>query len=170
VTKVSACLDLLMMSACKATEQDMLLAPVAMAAQYAFIGGERGMEQPRSHTPCLLTLTTWSAARWDDGHGPYPGYNCGWRFSQGGKIASRVGEGHQALKIAPLIAVIQSICVSDVMQSNLDRLAGVGVNTTTSNKEVISGAKAVFIAVKPDIVPQVLAEISPAMKDQLIIR
>ncbi|TNM88157.1 pyrroline-5-carboxylate reductase 3 isoform X1 [Takifugu flavidus] len=62
-----------------------------------------------------------------------------------------------------------NIKVSAPSIRNLGRFQELGVPVTHSNTEVVCGSDVVFIAVKPHLVPHVLAEISPHVTDRHII-
>lgn len=74
----------------------------------------------------------------------------------GGKMAHAIVFGIlNTKKLAP-----QDICVSDKNEASLTDLADAGVQTTTDNIAAAKDADTVLIAVKPDIYPIVLAELS----------
>ncbi len=81
-------------------------------------------------------------------------------FIGGGNMASALIRGllHGGAFLAP-----QSVCVGDVARGQLDKLASEhkGIVTTTSNAEVCAFGDILVLAVKPQIVDKVLAQIAP---------
>ncbi|XP_056374664.1 pyrroline-5-carboxylate reductase 3 isoform X2 [Hyla sarda] len=63
----------------------------------------------------------------------------------------------------------QDITVSAPSDTNLQYFRDHGCNTTHSNISVLYGAKVVFLATKPHIIPQVLVEISSAITSDHVI-
>ena len=62
-----------------------------------------------------------------------------------------------------------SLCASDPSTEALAVLASRGVRTTTSNVEAIAGATAIVLAVKPQVLPEVLRTLPPLEPSQLVI-
>lgn len=76
----------------------------------------------------------------------------------GGKMARAMVFGIlNAKKLAP-----QEICVSGRRESALTDFAAAGVKVTTDNVAALQGADVVLVAVKPDVYPTVLKQISVA--------
>ncbi|CAM9296014.1 unnamed protein product [Hapterophycus canaliculatus] len=71
--------------------------------------------------------------------------------------------------IAAKVTKAENIIASDVYQPSLDRLAASGVRTSDANKEVVSGSDVVVLAVKPDVIPAVLAEIAPHLTEASLV-
>lgn len=63
----------------------------------------------------------------------------------------------------------EEIIASDADESKLDGLKKLGVEVTTDNKRVAASSDVVFIAVKPDVVGEVLEEIREFSKGKLLI-
>ncbi|CAN0020606.1 unnamed protein product [Scytosiphon promiscuus] len=85
-----------------------------------------------------------------------------------------VGAGMMATAMINGIVAAQmtepdKIVVSAAHESSLDRLAITGVRTTKINAEVASESDVVVLAVKPDVVPAVLREIAPHLKEDVLI-
>jgi pyrroline-5-carboxylate reductase len=63
-----------------------------------------------------------------------------------------------------------ALAVSDVSPARREALAALGLRATAANCEVLEGADVVVLAVKPPVVPQVLAEVGPELRaGQLLI-
>jgi len=85
-----------------------------------------------------------------------------------------IGSGH--LGSALVVGFLKSsalepkeIVVSDILEKNLRRVARLGVDVTTDNKKLVKGCNVVFIAVKPDVVGQVLEEVFDFSKGKLFV-
>ncbi|CAM9884826.1 unnamed protein product, partial [Ectocarpus fasciculatus] len=62
-----------------------------------------------------------------------------------------------------------NVFVSAPHRSSLDRLAKLGVRTSDINLEIASGSDVVVVAVKPDVVPGVLREIAPHLREDALV-
>eukprot|EP00903_Cladosiphon_okamuranus_P012498 g11703.t1 len=71
--------------------------------------------------------------------------------------------------IAAKVTKPENIIASDVYQPSLDRLSASGVQTSISNKEVVSGSDVVVLAVKPDVIPTVLEEIEECLTEESLV-
>eukprot|EP00752_Nemacystus_decipiens_P008255 g7382.t1 len=92
----------------------------------------------------------------------------------GGPTIGFIGAGMMATAmvngiIAAKVSGPGNIVVSAAHKSSLERLAASGVRTTESNPEVASGSDVVVLAVKPDIIPAVLREIEPHLREDALI-
>jgi pyrroline-5-carboxylate reductase len=65
----------------------------------------------------------------------------------------------------------QNVCVSATTRTRLDRLAAEhkGIVTTTSNAEICAFSDVIVLAVKPQIVDKVLGQISPHLRDGMLV-
>jgi pyrroline-5-carboxylate reductase len=87
-------------------------------------------------------------------------------FLGAGKMASALAKGFIAAKIVSP----RQIIASDVMEPARAAFAKeVGVTVTVSNLEVMKFASVLILAVKPDQVPNVLAEIKPAFTEKHLL-
>ncbi|CAM9342325.1 unnamed protein product [Ectocarpus sp. 13 AM-2016] len=71
--------------------------------------------------------------------------------------------------IAAKVTEPGNIIASDLYQPSLDRLSASGVRTSTTNKEVVTGADVIVLAVKPDVIPAVLTEIEQFLTDDSLV-
>uniref|UniRef100_A0A8C6NR69 Pyrroline-5-carboxylate reductase 3 n=1 Tax=Nothobranchius furzeri TaxID=105023 RepID=A0A8C6NR69_NOTFU len=76
-------------------------------------------------------------------------------FIGAGNMAFGIAKGLLPGKVPPA-----NVKVSAPSSRNLERFQELGVAVTHSNVEVVSGSDVVFVAVKPHLVPLVLAETS----------
>jgi len=87
-------------------------------------------------------------------------------FLGGGAMAESIVRALLASGAAPASA----IAASDVAAQRRAALSALGIRVTSANEEVAAGAEIIVIAVKPGVVPQVLAEVGPAVRaEQLVI-
>ncbi|KAL4635325.1 pyrroline-5-carboxylate reductase 3 isoform X1 [Arapaima gigas] len=85
-----------------------------------------------------------------------------------------IGAGNMAFGIAKGILLsgeVQpgKVTVSAPSSNNLGRFQELDVAVTHSNTEVVAASHLVFLAVKPHIIPQVLREIAPSIKDHVVV-
>ncbi|CAM9336246.1 unnamed protein product [Pylaiella littoralis] len=91
-----------------------------------------------------------------------------------GPMLGFVGAGMMATAmingiIASKVTDPGNIVASASRMSSLGRLAASGVRTTATNMEVASASDVIVLAVKPDIIPQVLREIEPHLKQDALV-
>ncbi|CAL1535068.1 unnamed protein product [Lymnaea stagnalis] len=77
-------------------------------------------------------------------------------FIGGGRMAQAMAKGF----ISSGLVRAKNILVSDNSEEMLHILEDIGVNTTTSNKEVVQKSDLIVIAVKPNVVGKVLKEVA----------
>ncbi|XP_018604712.1 pyrroline-5-carboxylate reductase 3 isoform X2 [Scleropages formosus] len=63
----------------------------------------------------------------------------------------------------------RKVMVSAPSSNNLGRFQELGVAVTHSNTEVVTASRLVFLAVKPHLIPRVLAEIAPSVTREHVI-
>ncbi|XP_033640360.1 pyrroline-5-carboxylate reductase 2-like [Asterias rubens] len=80
-------------------------------------------------------------------------------FLGAGKVAQTIVRGFLLADIIPAAQMTASAPTS----RNLKVIKEMGVNCTNSNKEIVTKNQTIFIAVKPNMVSNVLKEISPAV-------
>lgn len=80
-------------------------------------------------------------------------------FIGGGNMASAIIRGLLNKGVQK-----QNICVSEPWEVNRDKMAALGVSTTTSNEEAGGDAHLVIIAVKPQVTKGVCEELAAAWK------
>uniref|UniRef100_A0A8C6LGD4 Pyrroline-5-carboxylate reductase n=5 Tax=Nothobranchius TaxID=28779 RepID=A0A8C6LGD4_NOTFU len=85
-------------------------------------------------------------------------------FIGAGNMAFGIAKGLLPGKVPPA-----NVKVSAPSSRNLERFQELGVAVTHSNVEVVSGSDVVFVAVKPHLVPLVLAETSQHITDRHVI-
>lgn len=79
-----------------------------------------------------------------------------------------IGAGNMAF--AMMQAIKGNIIASDIDQDRLDYVKKeLRVKTTKDNIEVVKNSEIIFLAVKPQIINNILEEIKPIIKDQIII-
>lgn len=95
------------------------------------------------------------------------GYNA--RMSDNSLIIGFIGAGNMATAlINGLIAdgwERSRLWASDTDAGRLDELAGNGINTTTDNAEIISRCQVIILAVKPQVMADVLAPLKAVLTD-----
>jgi len=82
-----------------------------------------------------------------------------------GNMASALAGG----LIASQIVRTDELAISDKIPANLSKWKSMGVFTTENNAEVIENSEIVIFAVKPNILPGVLAETAEMKKDRIYI-
>jgi len=67
--------------------------------------------------------------------------------------------------------VVQSsdVWVSDVAESRLEVMRGLGVNATANGRKVVEKASVILLAVKPDTVPEVLRDVHDLIKQSQLL-
>lgn len=87
-------------------------------------------------------------------------------FIGSGRMAQAMAKGF----ISTGIIKANHITASDPDPRMLKHIASLGVTTTENNKEVVNKSKMVVLAVKPNIVPPVLREVSEVVsKDKIVV-
>lgn len=87
-------------------------------------------------------------------------------FIGSGRMAQAMAKGF----ISTGIIKANHITASDPDPRMLKHIASLGVTTTENNKEVVNKSKMVVLAVKPNIVPPVLREVSEVIsKDKIVV-
>jgi len=84
-----------------------------------------------------------------------------------------IGAGNMAFALAKAIkkaGLAKAIVVSDINKERLDFVKSeLKVNTTKDNKEVVKKSDILFLAVKPQVMDNVVEEIKDIVDDQLVI-
>ena len=83
-----------------------------------------------------------------------------------------IGGGNMGYALASRIASDAddvTLVVADPVQEQRERFAALEIQTTSNNKEAVSVADAVVLAVKPQVLRDVLNEIRPCVTDQLFV-
>ncbi len=95
---------------------------------------------------------------------PHISANCKIAFIGGGNMAQALIGGLLAQRISP-----NQITVAEPVQALHAALTQLGVQVTSNNEQAIASADAVILAVKPQVMAQVLTPLCGQFKNQLII-
>ena len=95
---------------------------------------------------------------------PHINANCKIAFIGGGNMAQALIGGLLAQRISP-----NQITVAEPVQALHAALTQLGVQVTSNNEQAIASADAVILAVKPQVMAQVLTPLCGQFKNQLII-
>ncbi|KAI8118439.1 hypothetical protein FF38_06287 [Lucilia cuprina] len=88
-------------------------------------------------------------------------------FLGGGKIAQAMANGFISAGLTKPESIMASVHPSDSI--SLQSFQKLGVETLTKNDPVIEKSNIIFISVKPQVVPQVLAEVKSKSNEKLFI-
>lgn len=82
-----------------------------------------------------------------------------------------IGGGNMAAAIIGGLAVPKSnITVSEPWDVNREKMAAIGVNTTTSNTDAASGSDVLIVAVKPQVARTVCEELAASWKEKSVAK